>query len=118
MALTTRKLASVAKLRGLPPRSTRAPSVLARGRRAHRAKQPAPSRLPTVVESQNTAPELGIGIDFSGLAVFERLFLRTPVRMLRAANNVLDLLFYDIHTIPAEKRRELLRWSDPDGSIL
>jgi len=70
------------------------------------------------VESQNTARELRIGIDFSGLAVFERLFLRTPVRMLRAANNVLDLLFYDIHTIPAEKRRELLRWSDPDGSIL
>jgi hypothetical protein len=50
--------------------------------------------------------------------VFERLFLRTPVRLLRAANNVLDLLFYDIHTIPAATRSKLLRWSDPDGSIL
>ena len=59
-----------------------------------------------------------MGLDFSSLAVFERLFLRTPVRLLRACNNVLDLLFYDIHTIPAATRRFLLRWSDPDGSIL
>ena len=57
-----------------------------------------------------------VGFDFSGLAVFERLFLRTPVRLLRAGNNVLDLLFYDVHAIPATTRRDLLRWSDPDGS--
>jgi hypothetical protein len=58
------------------------------------------------------------GIDFSPFAVFERLFLRTPVRLMRARNNVLDLMFYDINTIPAEKRRKLLEWTDPDGSVL
>lgn len=50
--------------------------------------------------------------------MFERLFLRMPVRLMRARNNVLDLMFYDINTIPVEKRRELLEWTDPDGSVL
>jgi len=118
MALTTRNVATAAKRRVLPLRPMRAASVRASGRDAHRAMQATQSRRQALIESQSTAPELRIGLDFSGLAVFERLFLRAPVRMLRAANNVLDLMFYDIHTIPAERRRELLRWSDPDGSIL
>ncbi|HXX82558.1 MAG TPA: hypothetical protein VEN29_01110 [Casimicrobiaceae bacterium] len=87
-----------------------------------RTARPGQSRrllpVPALVETRDTVPDVRIGIDFSGLAVLERLFLRTPVRLLRAGNNVLDLLFYDIHTIPASTRRSLLRWSDPDGSIL
>jgi hypothetical protein len=58
------------------------------------------------------------GLDFSGLAVLERLLLRTPVRLLRARNNVLDVLFYDVDTLPPGVRHRLLRWSDPDGSIV
>ena len=87
-----------------------------------RSMQPGLARkslgLPTRSDASDTAPELRLGFDFSGLAVLERLFLRMPVRLLRAGNNVLDLLFYDVHAIPPATRRELLRWSDPDGSIL
>lgn len=74
--------------------------------------------VPAQAETRDTGPDVRLGLDLSGLAVFERLFLRMPVRLLRAGNNVLDLLFYDIHAIPAATRRSLLRWSDPDGSIL
>jgi hypothetical protein len=56
--------------------------------------------------------------DFSGWAVYERLFLRTPIRFLRACNTVLDLLFYDVGTLPPRERRRLLEWTDPDGSIV
>ena len=64
-------------------------------------------------------PTLGAyGIDFSPFAVFERLFLRTPVRLMRARNNVLDLMFYDVNTIPVVTRHKLLEWTDPDGSVL
>ncbi|MGZ8202071.1 MAG: hypothetical protein ACXWUB_02380 [Burkholderiales bacterium] len=59
-----------------------------------------------------------IGVDLSSLAVLERLFVRMPVRLLRARNNALDQLFYDVEAIPPAKRRELLQWSDPDGSIV
>ena len=58
------------------------------------------------------------GLDFSAFAVFERLFLRTPVRLMRARNNVLDLMFYDVDVIPAATKRQLLAWTDPDGSVL
>ncbi len=74
--------------------------------------------LASAIPIDDARSEPRLGFDFSGFAVFERLFLRAPVRLLRAGNNVLDLLFYDVHTIPAAKRRDLLRWSDPDGSIL
>jgi hypothetical protein len=74
--------------------------------------------LPTVIDADDIASDVRMALDFSGLAVLERLFLRMPVRLLRAGNNVLDLLFYDVHTIPAATRSALLRWSDPEGSIL
>jgi len=41
-----------------------------------------------------------------------------PVRLLRARNSAIDQRFYDVEAIPPAKRSELLRWSDPDGSIV
>ena len=96
-----------------PPRSKRAPSARLRMTRHGRRFSP-----PSAIGAPGVASDLPAGLDFSGLAVLERLFLRMPVRLLRAGNNVLDLLFYDVHAIPAATRRDLLRWSDPDGSIL
>src|SRR5438552_6947538 len=96
-------------------RSKRLSSARSDGRSSHLVGR---ASLPTRVEADDAGSYARLGFDFSGLAVLERLFLRMPVRMLRAGNNVLDLLFYDIHTIPAATRRALLKWSDPDGSIL
>jgi len=83
--------------------------------RATRATRSATVEQPVVRDARNAWT---IGVDLSGLAVLERLFVRMPVRLLRARNNALDQLFYDVDAIPPAKRRELLRWSDPDGSIV
>jgi hypothetical protein len=103
------------------PASRRSKPV-SRARLLMHGTQPGIARRATTlarrIRADDVRSEARVGFDFSGLAVFERLFLRTPVRLLRAGNNVLDLLFYDIHAIPAATRRDLLRWSDPDGSIL
>ena len=107
--------APVGHRRASPPRPKKPTSTRWR---AHAAPGRRLIRLPTPVESHAADAGLRLGLDFSGVAVFERLFLRMPVRLLRAGNNVLDLLFYDVHAIPAATRRSLLRWSDPDGSIL
>jgi hypothetical protein len=88
-------------------------------RRAIRGRRkPAKGRSPALQPAEAQPRPDPYGIDFSPFAVFERLFLRTPVRLMRARNNVLDLMFYDIKTIPAETRRKLLEWTDPDGSVL
>jgi hypothetical protein len=115
MATHLHSNASVDQRKAVPSRSKRSPSTRSRARTAQGRQL---FRIPAPVESRATGSDLRIGLDFSSLAVFERLFLRMPVRLLRAGNNVLDLLFYDIHTIPTATRRSLLRWSDPDGSIL
>src|SRR5262249_15807964 len=117
MAVLSRNNVSVAD-RHRVPRSKRSSRAQSRLRTRPRPIGRPPLQLSNPSEANDAGSNPRGGLDFSGLAVFERLFLRTPVRLLRAANNVLDLMFYDIHTIPAEKRRELLRWSDPDGSIL
>src|SRR5215470_7736577 len=98
--------------------SKRSASGRLRVRAAHRGQSRRLFHVPAPAENHDTGPDVHLRLDFSSLAVFERLFLRMPVRLLRAGNNVLDLLFYDVHTIPAATRRALLRWSDPDGSIL
>lgn len=87
-------------------RSTSAPR--ASGRRAKAS----------LARHESHAQATAIGIDLTALAVFERMFLRMPVRLLRARNNALDQLFYDVDAIPAIWRRRLLRWSDPSGSVV
>jgi hypothetical protein len=99
----------------LAPTFDEQPVVPARRKLAKgRSMSPWPTDTP---QPQPSTPG-AYGIDFSPFAVFERLFLRTPVRLMRARNNVLDLMFYDINTIPVETRRTLLEWTDPDGSVL
>ncbi len=85
---------------------------MARSSASHRAARSATVRKPVARAAWPS------GVDLSGLAVFERLFVRMPVRLLRARNNAIDQLFYDVDAIPPAKRRELLQWSDPDGSIV
>lgn len=95
---------ALAKPKVAPPRTKRPPSTrspvhsmqLGIGRRS--------SGLPTGIGANDIGPDGRLGLDFSGLAVFERLFVRMPVRLLRAGNNILDLLFYDVHTIPPATR--------------
>ncbi len=101
----------------LPLVSALAPSLSERRVVRGRSKL-AKSRSATLRATATKPDPIAYGIDFSPFAVFERLFLRTPVRLMRARNNVLDLMFYDVHTIPVEKRRKLLEWTDPDGSVL
>src|SRR5450755_2233358 len=97
--------------------ATRAPSFAER--RAVRGRRKlANSRSPALRQADMQPTPGAYGFDFSPFAVFERLFLRTPVRFMRARNNVLDLMFYDVDTIPAAIRRKLLEWTDPDGSVL
>ncbi len=69
-------------------------------------------------EARTASQPWSVVVDLGALAVLERLFLRAPVRLLRARNNALDQLFYDVDTIPVARRRDLLQWSDPDGSIV
>lgn len=88
---------------------------MARSSPSHRATRSAAVKKPVVRDAPRA---WRIGVDLSGLAVLERLFVRMPVRLLRARNNALDQLFYDVDAIPPVKRRELLQWSDPDGSIV
>jgi hypothetical protein len=88
---------------------------MARSSASHRATRSANVKQPATRAARNGRT---VGVDLSGLAVLERLFVRMPVRLLRARNNALDQLFYDVDTIPPQKRRALLQWSDPDGSIV
>jgi hypothetical protein len=78
----------------------------------------AKARSPALRQTEKQPNPGAYGFDFSPFAVFERLFLRTPVRLMRARNNVLDLMFYDVDAIPVATRRKLLEWTDPEGSVL
>ncbi len=88
---------------------------MARGSPSRRATKSVTKKTHALREARRA---WAIGVDLSSLAVLERLFVRMPVRLLRARNNALDQLLYDVEAIPPAKRREPLRWSDPDASIV